>query len=262
MTNNEHAVLEEIPATDGPRVVRLADLVDELVADAEAAHTARLTGQPRGPMTRLPAVDRALGGFLPPGVHLLQAAPGAGKTAFCLQTATDCGFPGLYVTVETSPLELFRRVIARLTRTDVGDLKSGKLAPAQVAARAREAAEKASRLAILDATLGFVPAEQIRTAALREECQASHVLVIIDPLQNWARSAHADASEYEKVTAAVEGAQRLTVKLGSPVLTVSQRNRAGQREGGLHAARAPATWNMRRRPSWSSRPTIRPTWTA
>jgi replicative DNA helicase len=110
------------------------------VADAQAAHTAHATGQPRGAQTRLPQLDGILGGFLAPGVHLLQAAPGAGKTAFCLQAAADCGFPALFVTAEMPPLALFRRLIARATGTYLGRLQSGELAPEVVEALARRAA--------------------------------------------------------------------------------------------------------------------------
>ncbi len=64
--------------TKTPVVTQLADLVDFFVADAEAAAIARETGRPRGPVTGLSSLDEALGGYLSPGVHIVQAAPGAG----------------------------------------------------------------------------------------------------------------------------------------------------------------------------------------
>src|SRR5262245_54518111 len=92
---------ETIPSTGpSPRLVRLGDLVDELREDAAAAHDARVNGTPRGPMTNLERFDRELGGFLSPGLHVLHAGPGVGKTALGLQIAADCRAPALLVSTE------------------------------------------------------------------------------------------------------------------------------------------------------------------
>src|ERR687889_303094 len=106
--------------TDHPRLLRLNDLLDAWTVDATAAHEAYTTGTPRGPVTALPALDRELGGALQPGLHLLHAGPGAGKTALALQIAATCGTPALFVSAETSALELLRRHTARVTATYLG----------------------------------------------------------------------------------------------------------------------------------------------
>ena len=82
---------------------------------------------PSGPVTGFAQLDNELSGYLAPGIHVIQAAPGAGKSAFCLQVAASCGFPALYVTAEMGVLELFRRTVARETETFLGRLKSGEL---------------------------------------------------------------------------------------------------------------------------------------
>ena len=96
-----------------PRLLRLGALLAEWEADAIAAHLAYTTGTPRGPITSLPSLDRELGGALAPGVHVLHAGPGVGKTAFALQVASLSPFPALYLTAEMGALELFRRITAR-----------------------------------------------------------------------------------------------------------------------------------------------------
>src|SRR5215468_12256590 len=106
-----------------PKPTLLADLVGELRDDAQAAFDARESGQARGPQTGLNLLDDALGGYLAPGVHVLQAAPGAGKTAMGLQISSSCSFPALFVSAEMPTLELFRRLIARNTKTYLGKLK-------------------------------------------------------------------------------------------------------------------------------------------
>src|SRR5829696_3798503 len=87
-------------------VMRLGDLIGALRDDAAAAYEAKQSGKPRGPITRIPQLDDVLGGALQPGVHVLHASPGAGKTALALQIAATCGFPALFVTCEMAPLEL------------------------------------------------------------------------------------------------------------------------------------------------------------
>ena len=60
-------------------------MLDEWLVDAEAANLAYTMGTPRGPITNLGGLDRELGGALAPGLHVVHASPGIGKTAFCLQ---------------------------------------------------------------------------------------------------------------------------------------------------------------------------------
>ena len=60
-------------ATRDAQLYWLADLLPPLIADNDAAIAAVQTGQPRGPQTGIPALDKSLGGYLAPGLHLLQA---------------------------------------------------------------------------------------------------------------------------------------------------------------------------------------------
>src|SRR5712691_1276206 len=205
---NDHSrnlvALEEIPAT-GLRSALLADLIPDLLAEAEALALARATGQPRGPVTGLSLVDELLGGFLASGVHILQAAPAAGKTASALQIGATCGFPCLYVTSEMRPIDLFLRVIARTTGEYLGRLTSGELPPPQVARLAQRAAGLAPGLAILDGTVAYASVQTIRDAAeaLRDRFESPHVLVILDSLQYWARGSSIPGGDYERVSGAV-----------------------------------------------------------
>jgi replicative DNA helicase len=239
MNPSDAATLEDVPP-EGPRLLLLDALVDELVADADAAHAAFVSGKPRGPVIGLGRVDEELGSYLAPGLHLVQAAPGAGKTAFGLQVASDCGCPALFVTAEMPPLELFRRLIARATGTYLGRLKRGELPPAHVAALARQTAARLPHLALLDATRAFADPDLLRSSAamLRERMEAKHFLMVIDSLQVWARgAARSEATEYDRVTLAVEAASRMAAALTCPILAPIHRNRAGQKEGGMHAGK-------------------------
>jgi replicative DNA helicase len=235
-----------------PIVTQLADLVDFFVSDAEAAALARETGRPRGPVTGLSSLDEALGGYLSPGVHILQAAPGAGKTAFALQTASDCVYPCLYVTSEMGMLELFRRLIARQTKTFLGRLKSGELGGAESRKLALQTIEKLPNLAFMDATQAYASPLLIGEVAnsLRDRYKSDHVLIALDSLQIWAKSARraerkdtdkkdlALATEYDLISAGLDSVSSIASRLQCPILAISHRNRAGNKsDGGLHAGK-------------------------
>lgn len=230
-----------------PRLTLLSDLVSEFVADTEAAQKALESGKPRGPVTGLPRLDETIGGFFSNGLHILQAAPGAGKSAFSLQVAANCQFPALYLTAEMSVLELFRRLIARETETYLGRLKTGELGAKEAMRLALETVKRLPSFALLDGTSGYASPQQILdiAEALKERAETSQVLVVVDSIQVWAktvRGVDADfvgASEYELINAALGSLSALAGELKSPVLAVSHRNRAGNRsqDAGLHAAK-------------------------
>src|SRR6185503_16923021 len=153
-------------AQDGetPREAKLqwlSDLVAPLIADNDATIEAVKSGQARGPSTGIITLDKALGGRLETGLHILQATPGAGKTGPALQIASDCQFPALYVSAEMPTLELFRRLIARQTSTFLSKLK-GELSSPDVRRLALSTVEKLSHLAVMNATVGLANVDLIR----------------------------------------------------------------------------------------------------
>jgi replicative DNA helicase len=223
----------------GPRLVLLSSLVGELVTEAREAERAIAEGRPRGAIIGLKSVDDDLGGYLTPGIHLLQAAPGAGKTSFCLQAAARCGVPALVISAEMSLKELFKRLIAQQTGTYLGRLR-GELSAVEIEERALQTVRLCPMVAIVDGTTGFVPPSFIAQAveALRARFGSGSVLVVLDSLHVWARGVQGGATEYETVTAACGSLHTLTKQIKCPVLAVSHRNRAGQERGGLHAGKA------------------------
>ncbi len=229
-----------------PRLILLSDLVAEFVADTEAALKALESGRPRGPITGLPSVDHLLGTYLSPGLHVIQGAPGCGKTAFALQAASDCVYPCLYVSAEMPLLELFRRLISRQTHTFLGRLKTGELGGREAQRLALSTIEKLPHLALMDCTRGYADVEAICTAAegLCEAMNSPQVLVVIDSLTVWAKAAVRNSAdligigEYEIINQGVLGCTNIANFLKSPVMALSHRNRQGNKsEGGLHAAK-------------------------
>jgi replicative DNA helicase len=224
--------------TENYRMVLARDLVDELVAENELAVEARRTGKSRGPLTGLKQLDQALGGFLADGVHVLQSSPGGGKSALALQMAANCGFPSLYVSAEMPILELFRRLIARETKTFLGRLKSGELSNSEITNLAKSAVEKTPYLAFLDAASGYVKPETLveKTEILLSKTKTNKALVVLDSLQYWAKSLDS-GSEYEQISLGIRALSMVSASLSLPIIAISHRSRVGNKEGGLHASK-------------------------
>lgn len=243
MTNTNTVGISAAKSQDRTTLFKLSDLLIDLRADADAAYNAKQSGKPRGPITGLSKLDAALGTYLCPGLHILQAAPGAGKTAMALQVTSDSQFPALYVSAEMSTLELFRRLISRQTKTFLGKLKDGSLLGNQIEQLAIDTVKKLPHLAIMDATRAFADPDIIRDTAhaMREQAGADHCLVVVDSLHVWARSSRqllgASINEYDLLNQSLESASAIAADLKCPVVLVSHRNRQGQSNGGLHAAK-------------------------
>jgi replicative DNA helicase len=218
-----------------PRLLRLGDLLDEWKADAEAAHQAYESGKPRGAISGLAKVDKELGGAFPPGLHVIHGTPGAGKTAFCLQAATSCGCPAFLVTCEMGPLELLRRIAARVTGTFLGKFKTGELHPEESLIAARRAAAAAPELRIADATRAYAGPEWIRQEAAPIVEGGGNLLLIVDSLHSWAEHAADGLAEYELLNESLSALRRLSHVLACPVLVVAERTRAAMKSGGQHA---------------------------
>jgi replicative DNA helicase len=219
-----------------PTLSRLGGLLDALEADVRAAFDARASGVPRGPVTGIRGLDRALGGALEPGLHVLHGTPGAGKTAFALQSACDCRVPSLYVSAEMSGLELFRRIVARRSGVCLGRLKSGELAPAAVIEHARRVAADVPDLAIADATRAPASVTWVQRAAEAVRGDGRHVLLVIDSVHAWSEAVAADLDEYARLGAALAHLRVLARTLACPVLLIAERNRGAMQKGGLSAS--------------------------
>lgn len=223
-----------------PSTVLIKDLVDQLISDSEAVAAARASGRPSGPITGLKTLDMMLGGFLPPGLHILQGGSSVGKTALALQIASACGFPSLFVSTETHILELFRRLIARITKTALERLKTGELSANAIGYLAKQAIEQSPTLAIMDATTCSVSNSQICEVAssLRDWAGSNRILVIIDSLQFWSRPDIAFAQGQDYISSAVRASAELAARLSSPVIALSHKSRSMDKaqQAGAHSS--------------------------
>jgi len=135
-----------------------------------------------------------------------------------------------------APLELLRRLTARVTGTFLGRLKSGELSPEHSLDLVCRAVAAAPNLAIADATLACASPDWIWAAAEQIRGDAQHVLITIDSVHSWAERCGDVASEYDVLNVALAALRDLSTRLACPVLAVAERNREQMRRGGLNAA--------------------------
>jgi replicative DNA helicase len=134
-----------------------------------------------------------------------------------------------------APLELLRRLTARVTETYLGRLKSGEMRPADSLALARRAIEAAPLLHIVDATQAYASPVYLREVARIAKGDARHLLIVVDSVHSWAESAPHGAQEYESLNDGLAALRALSHQLTCPVLAVAERNRGSMKEGGLSA---------------------------
>lgn len=234
-----------------PRAMRFSDLLGDLAADAERRNEARKTGRPWGPVTGFPKLDHEFGGALPPGLHVVHGGPGVGKTALGLQVAASCGVPALYVSAEMTPIELLRRHTARVTKTFLGRMKNGEMPASEMVQKAKEAAAQAPQLTILDATTAYANPNFLLELGQLCRGDSSDLLIVLDSVHSWAESAGSDSTEYELLAGAIQSLRALASHLSCPVLAIAERNRAGMKEGGLHAAAGGRGFEYKGESVWS-----------
>lgn len=240
--------LHIVPSPE-PSLLTIRDLMDELVRDAIAAHESYITGIPHGPRIPFPRLADELGGAWSPGLHIVHGSPGVGKTAFALQMAAQADCPALYVSAEMGPVELARRIVARVSGQYLGRFR-GEYTPDQVRAYAAAISEKVAFPAVLDATQAYASPALIVDMAMNVRGDSPHMLIVIDSLHSWAEGAGGAGkdgkdgnkydtlnvgTEYDTLNAGIRALRRIASELQCAILVISERNRNSMAAGGLSA---------------------------
>lgn len=226
-------------AAERPIAYPVAALAEALAADVAHRQQERAAGRALGAVSGIKRLDSMLCGAFAPGLHVLQGTPGVGKTAFALGLALDCGCPALFVTCELSPLELLRRMVARVTRTYLGKLKNGD--PNYSAETLRRdlasTVDAAAHLVILDATTAPASLADIgnglQIARVNPaDTSSPHALIVLDSIHTWASSLPDDGEEYSRLTSALNDLDTLARKAGAALVGIAEQNRFSQNQKG------------------------------
>ncbi len=220
------------------QVMALPDLLPEVVADAVARRQAvkeqgaAAVGLPTG-INRL---DKLLGG-LQPGLHLLAAEPGQGKTTFTLQVAANVaqtGYPVLFVSFEEALPRLTLKVICAQTGLEAKKFADGYGDPAELERAARVYGPKLAALYFIEGTARLtVPQVKAKALQVMAQRKAGRCLVIVDYLQRWAAGKREFSDFRHIVSGLVSELRELAFRLDSPVLVISSQNRPGQGSASL-----------------------------
>jgi replicative DNA helicase len=215
------------------QVMALPDLFPEMLRDIRARHQAvkehgkATVGLPTG-ITRL---DNLLGG-LQPGLHLLAAEPGMGKTMFALQVAAHVaqeGVPVLFVSFEESLPRLALKAVCSRVGLEAKRFTDGYEDPETLAWAMQQYGPALAKLYLIEGTARLSVA-QVKAKALQvmHRSGTKRCLIIVDYLQRWAASRRDFADFRHVVSGLVSDLRELALRLDSPIVVISSQNRLGQ----------------------------------
>jgi replicative DNA helicase len=124
-----------------------------------------------------------------------------------------------------TPIELIRRISARVTNTYLGKFKNGTLPGSRVREYAQRAAASCPDFAIADCTAAYASPVWVLEMGKLLKGDNPHLLIIVDSLHSWAESAGAESPEYDLISEATGQLRKVAAKLNCPVLSIAERNR-------------------------------------
>ena len=185
--------------------------------------------------THIPKLNQMLGG-LQPGIHILAAPPGTGKTTFTLQLATHIaaeGYPVIFLSFEESLHRLTLKALCQQAGLDLKAYTDGRGDIAALEEAMHKYKHKLDRLWIMESKPGLSVA-QVKAKMLHamKETAQRHGLIIVDYLQVWAatqRTSGSDAFRHD-VSSMIAELRRLSLDLEVPVLTISSQSRGAYKK--------------------------------
>jgi replicative DNA helicase len=135
------------------------------------------------------------------------------------------------------PLELLRRVAARVTGEYLNRFKSGEYPPDKAVGLIKRAIVSAPHLRIADATDHPALPDWIEKVAraIQKTSEVGHLLIVVDSIHAWAEMVYDHAAEYDALNLGLSDLRRIASRLNCPVLGVAERNRTSMQKGGLSA---------------------------
>ena len=196
--------------------------------------------------TGIASLDEALGGGLYPGLSILGAPSGCGKTALALQVAENAasnGVPVLFATLEQPAYELVARGVARrcgLLGVPIGArraMDSGTLRGMEAEAFNRALTtyveEVGAEMVFMDRPGAFSAEGVADEARALARSSGRAPLVVVDYLQLLA--AERGEVERQAVTRSVIALKAISKELACPVLAISSLNRGGYKSAAMDA---------------------------
>lgn len=185
--------------------------------------------------THIKGLNDKIGG-LQPGIHVLGAKPGMGKTTFTLQLATHIateGYPVVFLSFEESLHRLTLKALCQQAGLDLDAYGKGKGDISALEDAMQQHSHKLDRLWIMESRPGLsVPQVKAKMLQAMKETNQRHGLIIVDYLQVWAATQKEKRSDFRHdVSALIAELRRLSLDLEIPVLAISSQSRGAYSKG-------------------------------
>lgn len=214
---------------------------DEIVRAAQWRHDVWRSGRIPGPVTGFPGIDKYLGYYLRPGLHVLHGGPGAGKSALALTFARQCQSAALYYTTELPDEEIRLRLAAQVTGVPCWKLE--RMDGIEYGEHYDAARKDCPRLGVMDATADAPSLADLRhgivtlLARFGKETVAHGMLAVVDSVHTFAMRAYPEMLERDRIDFALTNLETLAKTLRVPIICVAERNRSSRDDSGQTAAK-------------------------
>jgi replicative DNA helicase len=188
-----------------------------------------ITGVPSG----FADLDAMTSGFQPSELIIVAARPSMGKTAFCLNVATQAAVDGFGVAVfslEMSKEALVQRMLCAEARVDSQAVRRGSLKDPDFTRLARAAGILQSCPVWIDDSPALTLLE-MRSKARRLKVENDVRLMVVDYLQLM-RSPEYSENRVQEISDISRSLKGLARELNIPVIALSQLSRASEQRGG------------------------------
>jgi replicative DNA helicase len=172
-------------------------------------------------------------GFQPSELIIVAARPSMGKTAFCLNVATQAAVDGFGVAVfslEMSKEALVQRMLCAEARVDSQAVRRGSLRDPDFTRLARAAGILQSCPVWIDDSASLTLLE-MRSKARRLKVENDVRLIVVDYLQLM-RSPEYSENRVQEISDISRSLKGLARELDIPVIALSQLSRASEQRGG------------------------------
>ena len=228
----EQRVFEVSTHRGTQEVVRIKELMWRTMERIEARH--RGDESVRGIPSGFADLDAKTNGFQRSDLIIVAARPSMGKTAFCLNVATNAALehnvPTAIFSLEMSRDQLVERLLASESFVDLSRLRSGNLRDDDYPKMSRAAGLLGTAPIWVDdsPTLSLL---ELRSKARRLKVEHDVQLIIVDYLQ-LLRGPSRTESRQEEISFISRSLKALARELETPLVALSQLSRAPEQRGG------------------------------
>lgn len=197
-------------------------------------------GKTPGIPTGLKTFDAKTGG-LQKGVHLLAAAPGAGKTTLALQIArraASAGVSVVYLAFDEGGDRLALKLATGAAGLSATNYLRGQADPDEVMQAMAAHRETLSRIRVYQGPAQILP--ESTGAMVREAMEIDGTdegLLVVDYVQAWAARMDTTGDFRVAVTHLIGKLRQAAMQVGVPVLAIAAQNRSGQGEASMSSLR-------------------------